>query len=381
MTVPAPRPRRRAAKPTPERVGIGIIGCGNISEAYLKAASYFPILDIRGLADIRPKAAQARARAFGLRAMSVDKLLADPSIELVVNLTIPAAHVAVGLAAVEAGKHVHSEKPLGITTVDARRLLDAARARGVRVGCAPDTFLGGAHQACRQLVDQGAIGRPVAGTAFFMCPGHESWHPNPAFYYQTGGGPMLDMGPYYITALVNLLGPVTRVSGAVGRAHAERTITSAPLKGTKVAVEVPTHVAGALEFAGGAVVSIAMSFDVPSHRHTPIELYGTEASLLVPDPNYFGGTIMIGRAGKEWAQAPTQHRYADGNYRIIGVADMAHAIRRGRAHRASGELAYHVLEVMEAFQRSSERGTHVGLESRPDRPTALPADLAPGTVD
>ncbi len=227
-----------------ERVGIGIIGCGNISEAYLKAAAHFPILDIRGLADIRPEAAQARANQFGLEARSIDDLLADPSVEIVVNLTIPAAHVEVGLRAIAAGKHVHSEKPLGTTSVQARTLLEEARRRGLRVGCAPDTFLGGSHQTCRKLVDEGAIGRPVAGSAFFMCPGHERWHPSPAFYYAEGGGPMLDMGPYYITALVNLIGPVARVMGTATRARAERIITSEPLKGTPIKVDVATHVAG-----------------------------------------------------------------------------------------------------------------------------------------
>ena len=214
-----------------ERVGIGIIGCGNISEAYLKAAGTFPILDVRGVADLRPEAARARADAFGLKAMTVDELLADASIEIVVNLTIPSAHVEVGLRAIDAGKHVHSEKPLGVRTKEARSLLDRAAERGLRVGCAPDTFLGGAHQTCRKLVDEGAIGRPVAGTAFFMCPGHESWHPNPAFYYAHGGGPMLDMGPYYITELVNLLGPVEQVAGMTARARERRTITSQPLAG------------------------------------------------------------------------------------------------------------------------------------------------------
>lgn len=364
-----------------DKVGIGIIGCGNISEAYLKAASGFPILDIRGIADLRPEAAQARAGQFGLQARSVEELLRDPTIEIIVNLTIPAAHVEVGLQALHAGKHVHSEKPLGLTTAHARTLLDTAAKGGLRVGCAPDTFLGGSHQTCRKLVDEGVIGRPVAGSAFFMCPGHERWHPNPAFYYAAGGGPMLDMGPYYITALVNLIGPVARVSGATARVRAERVITSEPLKGTTIPVEVATHVAGTLEFASGAVVSIAMSFDVPKHRHGHIELYGTEASLIVPDPNRFGGTIEVAQAGQDWVERPTEHPYADGNYRIIGVADMAHAIRGNRAHRASGELALHVLEVMEAFQISSDSGRHVSIESRPERPQMLPTVLPLGTLD
>ena len=363
------------------RLGIGIIGCGNISEAYLKAASHFAILDIKGIADLRHEAAEARAAQFGLRAMSVDELLADPSIQIIVNLTIPAAHVEVGLKALAAGKHAYSEKPLGLTTAEARPLLQMAKEQGLRVGCAPDTFLGGSHQTCRKLIDEGAIGRPLAGSAFFMCPGHERWHPNPAFYYAKGGGPMLDMGPYYITALVNLLGPVARVSGLATRARSERVITSEPLKGTIIPVEVTTHVAGTLEFASGATISIAMSFDVPRHRHKPIELYGTEGSLSVPDPNRFFGTIEIATAAKDWAEQPTEHPYASGNYRIIGVADMAHAIQSGRPHRASGELAFHALEVMEAFQVSSNRGTHVTIESRPERPAMLPTSLQFGMLD
>jgi predicted dehydrogenase len=247
----------------------------------------------------------------------------------------------------------------------------------VRVGCAPDTFLGGGHQACRELVDGGAIGRPVAASAFFMCPGHERWHPSPAFYYAAGGGPMLDMGPYYITALVNLIGPVARVSGITARTRAQRTIASEPLRGQTIDVEVATHVAGTLEFASGAVVSIATSFDVPKHRHTPIELYGTDAALLVPDPNRFGGPVELAKAGGEWQAQPIEHRYADANYRGIGVADLALALRSGAPHRCSGELALHVLEVMEAFQRSSDGGRHVSIKSRPPRP----APLTPAGID
>ncbi|MDQ0473328.1 Gfo/Idh/MocA family protein [Labrys wisconsinensis] len=362
-------------------IGIGIIGCGTISPAYLKAAAGFPILSIKGLADLDPAAAERRAAEFGLRARSIDELLADPAIEIVVNLTIPKAHVEVGLKAIAAGKHVHSEKPLGITTAEAAPLLAAAKARGLRVGCAPDTFLGGGQQACRALVDEGAIGTPIAGTAFFMCPGHESWHPNPGFYYAAGGGPMLDMGPYYVTALVNLLGPVARVAGVATRLRGERLITSEPLNGTVIPVEVATHVAGTLEFVSGAAVSIAMSFDVPRHRHSCIELYGSDAALIVPDPNHFGGEIALAPPRGDWRTMPTEHAYADGNYRSIGVADMAHAIRTGRPHRASGELGFHVLEVMEAFQRSSDEGRHIAIETRPARPAPLPPGLAPGQLD
>ena len=354
-----------------DTVGIGIIGCGTISPAYLKAAKSFPILDIRGLADVNAAAAEARAAEYGLRAMSVDALLDDPSIEIVVNLTIPKVHVEVGLRVLASGKHVHSEKPLGIATAEARRLLEAGAARNLRVGCAPDTFLGGAHQTCRKLVDTGAIGTPVGGTAFFMCPGHERWHPAPAFYYLEGGGPMLDMGPYYITDLVNLLGPVERVAGMATKLRDRRTITSQPLAGTEIPVEIPTHVAGTLHFVSGAVVSIIMSFDVPKHRHLPLELYGTAGSLIVPDPNFFGGQIELAETGGDWQPVPTEHAFADANYRIVGVADMAHAIRENRPHRASGVLAYHVLEVMEAFNRSSESGGFITIDSRPDRPAPM----------
>lgn len=364
-----------------DRVGIGFIGCGNISAAYLKAAAGFPILDIKALADINPAAAEARGAEFGIPTLSVDALLAAPDIEIVVNLTVPLVHVEVGLQAIAAGKHVHSEKPLAITTAEARPLLEAADSKGLRVGCAPDTFLGGAHQTCRKLIDDGAIGQPIAGTAFFMCPGHERWHPNPGFYYLTGGGPMLDMGPYYITDLVNLLGPVARVSGVTSKARSERLITSEPLNGTTIPVEVATHAAGTLEFVSGAVVTVVMSFDVARHRHKPIEIYGTDGAMAVPDPNWFGGQIEIGTAAGDWKPAITEHAYANGNFRSIAVADMAHAIRGNRPHRASGALAFHVLEVMEAFQRSSDEGRHVVIESRPERPAPLPADLIQGALD
>ena len=358
------------------RLGIGLIGCGNISTAYLKAAREFEVLDIRGLADMRPEAAEARAAEFGLKATGIDDLLADPEIALVVNLTIPRAHVEVGLRVLEAGKHVYSEKPLGIAFAEGRRLLEAARSRNLRVGSAPDTFLGGAHQESRRLIDAGAIGQPIGGTAFFMCPGHESWHPDPAFYYDIGGGPMLDMGPYYITDLVNLLGPVARVMGMVSTPRHERPITSAPKRGQIMPVHVPTHVTGSMEFANGAVVQIGMSFDVAGHQHLPLEIYGTAGSLLVPDPNFFGGEVKLKTLGGSWEEQAVSLPYADGNYRSLGVADMAHAILDGRPHRASGDLALHVLEVMEAFGRSSEEGRAIRIET----PVARPAGIADSLV-
>src|ERR1700678_2754773 len=362
-------------------VKVAVIGCGNISAAYLKAAKTFPILDVVALSDLNLDAAEARSAEFGISAKPVDAVLADSAIEIILNLTVPKAHVEVGLKAIAAGKHVHSEKPLGVTLAEARTLVDAASAKNLRLGAAPDTFLGGSHQTARQCVDDGLIGRPVGGTAFFMCPGHERWHPNPGFYYLAGGGPMLDMGPYYITNLVNLLGPVASVRDVATRLRSEREITSEPLKGTRIPVEVATHVTGTLVFVNGAAVTIAMSFDVPRHKHAPMELYGEKGLLVVPDPNFFGGTIEFATASQDWKVMPTQHAYADDNYRIIGVADMAQAIRTGRPHRTSGDLAYHVLEVMQAFQTSSDTGAAVSIQSRPERPAMLPLPSIVGPLD
>ncbi|MBI4046640.1 MAG: Gfo/Idh/MocA family oxidoreductase [Devosia nanyangense] len=361
-------------------MGVGIIGCGNISGAYIKASRSFPVLDIRAVADLRPEVAAARAAEYGLVAKPIGALLSDPFIDLVINLTIPRAHVEVGLRALAAGKHVYSEKPLGIAFAEGKRLIDAAAAAGLRVGSAPDTFLGGAHQTARQLIDKGAIGQPIGGTAFFMCPGHESWHPDPAFYYDFGGGPMLDMGPYYITDLVNLLGPVAQVSGMTSMARRERTITSAPRKGQVIPVHVPTHVSGSLRFANGAIVQIAMSFDVAGHNHLPLEIYGTEASLIVPDPNNFGGEVKLKRPGSEWEDETVALPYADGNYRSLGVADMAHGILADRPHRASGALALHVLEVMEAFDKSSRTGQVVEMTTTVDRPAPIAQSLVSGRI-
>jgi predicted dehydrogenase len=363
-----------------QRIGVGVIGCGNISGAYLAAARAFPVLEIRGLADLDPAVARARAQEFGHPAVEVATLLADPAVQIIVNLTLPRSHVEVGLQALAAGKHVHSEKPLGTTLADGQRLVRAGREAGLRVGSAPDTFLSGAQQTCRKLIDDGAIGRVVAGSAFFMCPGHERWHPNPAFYYDVGGGPMLDMGPYYITTLVNLLGPVAEVVGVAATPRRQRPILSEPRKGQVIEVQVPTHVAGLLTFVSGAVINIVMSFDVPRHRHLPIELYGTEGAIIVPDPNRFGGQIEVARGAGEFKPEETLHAYANGNFRSIGAADMAHAIIEGRPHRASGELALHVLEVMLAVEQASREGRRVMIQSRPERPAPLAIDQSSGSL-
>lgn len=362
------------------RVGVGIIGCGNISAAYLKAMQWFDVLDVRGLADIRPEMASARADKFGLKAISIEDMLADPAIEIVVNLTIPRVHVEVGLQILGAGKHVYGEKPLGITFAEGKQLVDAAKAAGLRVGSAPDTFLGGSHQTCRDIVDSGFLGQPVGGTAYFMCPGHERWHPDPAFYYDLGGGPILDMAPYYLSELVNLYGAVESVAGIGTKVRDQRTITSAPRNGEKIAVKVATHVAGLLRFANGAVVQMSMSFDVAGHKHVPLELYGTEGSLIVPDPNFFGGEISQFAKGGEWEDVPIAQPYSDENYRSIGVADMAYAIRNDRPHRASGDLALHVLEIMEAFEASSNSGKFVQISTKIDRPEPFKNSLVDGKL-
>ena len=310
---------------------------------------------------------------------ALNALLNDPDISIVLNLTIPQAHAEVDLAALAAGKHVYSEKPLALSADDGRRILAAASERGLRVGCAPDTFLGGGQQTSRKLIDDGWIGRPVAATAFMAGHGHESWHPDPAFYFKAGGGPMLDMGPYYITALIHLLGPVTRVTGSSKITFAQRVITSKPKYGEVIDVDVTTHLASALDFANGVVTTVVMSFDVWAHNLPRIEIYGSEGSLVVPDPNRFSGPVLLRRAGAEdWSEIPLSHSAEVG--RGIGVADMASAIRNGRAHRASGELAMHALEVMLAVDEASASGRHVAIKSSVARPELLPLGLLPGHV-
>jgi predicted dehydrogenase len=275
---------------------------------------------------------------------------------------------------------VYCEKPLAVTRADGQKTLAAAKENGVQVGCAPDTFLGGGIQTCRKLIDDGQIGEPVAATAFMTCHGHEGWHPDPAFYYQRGGGPMLDMGPYYLTALVNLVGPIRRVTGSTRITFPERLITSQPLRGGRILVETATHVAGVMDFANGAVGSIITSFDIWAANLPRIEIYGAEGSLSVPDPNRFDGRVLLRRAdASDWSEIPLTHSADVG--RGIGVADMAYALAYGRPQRASGELAYHVLDVMCAFEDASRTGRHIDIESTCGQPAALPPGLAPGTLD
>ena len=368
----------------PDPVRIGLVGCGAISGAYLAAAPSFPILRISACVDIDLAAAERKAAEFRVpRVCSVDELLRDPEVDVVLNLTVPTAHARVALRVLEAGKHTYSEKPLAVTREDGRRILDLAAARGLRVGCAPDTFLGAAVQTARELISHGAIGRPVAFTAFYMSRGHESWHPNPDFYYQRGGGPMFDMGPYYLTALLNLLGPVRRLTGSAAVTQPTRHISSAPRFGQFIRVDTPDHVCGTMEFDNGASGVIVQTFAThhPQYDAThPITIYGTDGAMKVPDPNTFDGSVLIRRAGDaDWREAP--HAFVRGYGRSVGLADMAHALRSGRPHRASGELAYAVLDVMQGFLESAESGAAYHPDAPFDRPAPMPKDLPFGILD
>ncbi len=361
-----------------EKMKIGIIGCGNISGAYFGGARKTNVLEIKSCADIRMEAAESAAEKHGYQAVTVDELLADPEIELVVNLTIPRAHMEVALQVLEAGKHVYSEKPMGVDTEEAQKIVQLAAGKGLRIGGAPDTFLGAGGQTARRTMDVGAIGRPVSGTAFMCGHGHESWHPNPAFYYDLGGGPMLDMGPYYITALINILVPVKRVAGITSRALDERIATSEALNGLRIPVHITTHLTGVMEFVNGAVITMIMSFDMWRHSLPIIEIYGTEGSMKVPDPNNFKGPVSVAQPGGGWEEVPIPF---PNNARMIGVVDMVRALRSGRPHRASGDLTYHVLELMTAFDKSSESGQHVEIQSTVERPAPFPEGLEEWTVD
>lgn len=366
-----------------KKVKIGIIGCGAISGAYLGHAKKWPILEVVAVADMLLERAQARAKEFGVpKACTVDELLKDESVEIVVNLTIPKAHAEVALKAIEHGKHVHSEKPLAVNRVEGKAVLAAAKKAKLRVGCAPDTFLGAGHQLARKLIDDGAIGRPVAATAFMLGRGHETWHPDPEFYYKPGGGPMFDMGPYYMTDLLQLLGPIDRVSGGAAIAIPERTITSQPKHGQKIVVETPDHISGTIQFESGCVATIITSFAVyaPGHHTSPITVFGTEGTLQVPDPNGFDGAVKLFKPGqKEYQEIPFAHRTGYG--RSVGVADMAYAIQSGRKHRCSESLAFNVLDAMEGFLDSSRTGKAHTLKTKFERPAMLPVGLPEGELD
>ncbi|MDB5666405.1 Gfo/Idh/MocA family oxidoreductase [Cypionkella sp.] len=369
-------------------MGIGITGCGNISTSYLRLAPLFKGLEVRSVADMNMAAATARAEEFGVKAQSVDDLLANDAIDLVINLTIPDAHYGVTKRILEAGKHAYSEKPLVLTLEQGVALRDLAEAKGLSVGCAPDTFLGGTHQQARALIDEGRLGVITTGGAAIQGHGPESWHPNPEFFYLPGAGPIMDMGPYYIANLINLLGPVRRVGALTSSASPTRIIGSGDRMGQEIEVKTPSNIQALFEFHSGATINFSASWDVWSHKRSHFELYGTEGTLYVPDPNFFGGPLEIaGRDGVVQAVEAWDHPFGIinqkgqrgedlANYRTAGMADMVLAITEGRDARCSLARTLHGVDVMTAALKSGETGEFITLTTTCTRPEALGPDAA-----
>ncbi|MCL2362038.1 MAG: Gfo/Idh/MocA family oxidoreductase [Defluviitaleaceae bacterium] len=363
---------------------IGVVGCGAISGIYFhNLTQVFTEIEIAGVCDLIDERAEDAIKTYNLSRKYKDmhEMFADPTVDIILNLTRPYEHYEVSMAAIAAGKHVYAEKPLGATLDEGIKIRDAAAAKGLFIGGAPDTFLGAGIQTCRKLVDDGYIGKPIAATAFFSCRGHESWHPDPAFYYQFGGGPLLDMGPYYITALVNLIGPVKQVSGMAKKTFPTRRITSEPHYGTIVDVEVHTHIGAQLEFENGAIGTMIYSFDTHAHQLPKLEVYGTEGTLSIPDPNTFEGPVKLYRPeSQEFMEFPLVFDYPQ-NSRGLGLADMAKAIQTGRKARADVDLTFHVLEIMTSIIKSAETGKHVEITSSPKQPAPMVNGQLPGVLD
>ena len=360
-------------------IGVGILGCGNISDIYFKnLTTRFPWLKVNACCDLDPERSAEKESTYGVKAEpNAETMLAREDISIVLNLSTPPVHAPLNRMILEAGKHAYVEKPFGLNLQEAADTLALANEKGLLVGCAPDTFLGAGIQTARRIIDEGKIGKVVSCNAYMMCHGHESWHPDPEFYFAVGGGPMLDMGPYYITALVNCVGPVASVSGMTGSAFKERTITSEKKNGQKVPVDTPTHLTGNMRFENGAIGTIVTSFDVWKHKHPRIEIHGTEGSLIVPDPNSFQGEVLLSVGLKNpWERIEIQPEVYAPNSRGLGLADLALAVKDGRPPRASGELAAHVLDVMLAFERSSTEKAHIDITQPGVQPEPLPATLS-----
>ncbi len=357
-----------------KKVKIGVIGCGTISAIYLKnfTTIFNNLLEVAACSDINLETAKEKAEKFNIpKVCSVEQLLADPEIEIIANLTNPKSHYDICVAALEAGKHVYVEKPLSVTRESGMKIVEKARENGLLVGGAPDTFMGAGIQTCRRLIDSGAIGEPVAVTAFRATHGPEDWHPNPDFYYKTGGGPLFDVGPYDLTALVNLIGPVSKVQSSASITFPTRTITSKPKFGQAIDVEVPTHVTSILTFENGAVGTFITSFDMWTPQPPFIEVYGTEGSLRVPDANTFGGPVYIFKKGASgWEEVPVTQNYNQDS-RGLGVADMAFPLLTGSKQRAGSDLLFHVLDVMQSIVESSEKQSSCPLTSSCERPRAF----------
>lgn len=368
-----------------KNVKVGVVGCGAISNAYNVGTEKFDIVEIKSCTDLFPEKAQKAEEDYGWKAVEFDEIMNDSEIEIILNITQPFGHFEVAKKALLAGKSVYNEKPLCIEREEAQELLAIAKEKNLRVGCAPDTFMGTGIQTCIKVISDGWIGKPIGFNAFMMAHGWESWHPSPDFYYKKGGGPMFDMGPYYLTALVTMLGPIAEVSGLNSKAFNTRTITSKPLFGQKIEVDVPTHVAGLLQFENGVIGNLTTSFDVWKHECPIIEIYGTLGTLSVPDPNKPYGKIKIfspqhDPEDKTWKELPFTHPFCK-QTRGMGLADMAYAIRSGRKHRANGELAYHVLDVMHAIHDSAAQRKQITVQSTCEQPAQLKMDLPYGILD
>lgn len=357
---------------------VGIVGAGNISAQYSASLARLPQLQVTAVCDLQAdRAAALAARHDGARVLDLPDLLAADDVDAVLALTLPATHADVALAALAAGKHVYVEKPLATSVAEGREVVKAAAEAGLRVGCAPDTVLGTGVQTARAAVDAGRIGTPHSATAFMTTPGHERWHPDPEFYYQPGGGPLLDMGPYYLTALVHLLGPVARVVGASARPSGTRTIGSGPRAGAAFGVAVDSTITGILEHTSGALSTLIMSFDIWAARLPRIEVHGTGGSLSVPDPNHFAGPVELYSASAVddgWVDIGSTAGYVDSG-RGYGLADLALALAEGRPHRAGDELGLHVLDIMESVQQAADTHASVELTTTCERPAAVAGTL------
>ena len=365
-----------------KQLNVGLMGAGNISNAYIKGVSMFDVLNLVAIADLDEERARAKAGEHGVaKAYSPEALLADKDIDMVINLTIPAAHAQVSLQALEAGKHVYSEKPLAIKVSDGKRLVETAEASNLALGCAPDTFLGGGIQTSRKLIDEGAIGKPISASAFMLGHGVETWHPNPFFFFQYGGHPLFDMGPYYLTALVNLLGPIKSVVGLTQTGIPQRIISSQPHAGKVIEVDAPIHSTALLEFSAGQAATMIVSGEVVASELPRIEIYGDEGTLSVPDPNTFDGPVKLKTKGKDdWEIVSLSHGYTD-NSRGLGAADLASAVLHNRPARASAQLAFHVLESMQSIQDAAEQRKYIDISSTVGRPTPLAQGLKPGQIE
>jgi predicted dehydrogenase len=362
---------------------IGFVGCGAISGIYLEnITKVFKEIEIIGVCDLIRERAENAVKKYNIPKLYNDmyELFSDPEVDIVLNITRPNEHFEVTMEALKAGKHVYSEKPLAASLDEGKQILSLAKEKGLRVGGAPDTFLGAGIQTCRKLIDEGAIGTPIGGAGFMICRGHETWHPDPEFYYKRGGGPMFDMGPYYLTAMINLLGGVEAVSAMTKKSFEQRKITSKPHDGEIIDVDVDTYIAGTMRFKSGAVGTLFTTFDVYYPGQARLEIYGTDGTLFVPDPNTFGGTVKIFNPTKGETEIPLMFEYSQ-NSRALGLADMAKAIQTGRKSRTDIEQTFHVLEIMEGFTRSGIERREVLIESCYNRSNPMQQDVVAGLLD